>query len=92
LGKDLLQNRRYDEARIILERLAERKDSALSAAADRALAIDSEWRLKNTECALFYTERALSSTYINTSLKTDMLKRRERLKSRAAGLIFTNNS
>jgi hypothetical protein len=61
LGKDMLQNKRYGEARIILEGLAERNDSALSAVADRALAIDSEWRLKDAGCALFHTERALLS-------------------------------
>jgi hypothetical protein len=83
-GKDLLQNKRYGEARIILEGLAERNDSALSAIADRALAIDSEWRLKDAKRALFYTERALTSRYINNSLKTDMLKRRERLNAYAS--------
>jgi uncharacterized protein YprB with RNaseH-like and TPR domain len=84
LGKDLLQNKRYGEARLIFERLAERNDSALSAAADRALAIDSERRLNDTLCAFFYTERALLSTHITNSLKTDMLKRRERLKAHAS--------
>ena len=84
LGKALLRNKRYGEARRILERLAERNDGALSAAADRALAIDSERRLKDVECAFFHTERALLSVHINNSLKTDMLKRRERLKAHAS--------
>jgi uncharacterized protein YprB with RNaseH-like and TPR domain len=93
LGKDLLRNKRYREARHILGRLAERKDTALSAVADRALAIDSEWRLKDAELALFYTERALSSTYTNISLKTDLLKRRERLLRRPSqsGFMFMAN-
>jgi uncharacterized protein YprB with RNaseH-like and TPR domain len=87
LGKALMRSKGYVRARLILGSLAEKKDGVLSVLADRALAIDSEWRLKDFERALFHTERALSTVRINDSLKTDMMKRRERLRHQRGALF-----
>jgi uncharacterized protein YprB with RNaseH-like and TPR domain len=82
VGKILLQNKRYDEARSILENAAQKNCGAISAAADRMLAIDSEWRMRDTELALFYTERTLARSNAGSALIADMQKRRERLNRR----------
>jgi uncharacterized protein YprB with RNaseH-like and TPR domain len=79
LGKSLLQNKRYDEARIVLENAAQKNCGTISAAADRILAIDSEWRIRDTALALFYTERTLARPNAGSTLIADMQRRRERL-------------
>jgi uncharacterized protein YprB with RNaseH-like and TPR domain len=79
LGKCLLQNKRYDAARSILENAAQKNCGAISAAADRMLAIDSEWRMRDAELALFYTERTLARPNTGFTLIADMQRRRERL-------------
>jgi hypothetical protein len=43
------------------------------------LAVDSEWRMRDTELALFYTERALARPNTGAALNAGMQKRRERL-------------
>jgi uncharacterized protein YprB with RNaseH-like and TPR domain len=79
LGKSMMQNKLYDESRALLEKLAQRNDSVIAAAADRLLALDSEWRMRDIERALFYTERTLARSNISAALVSDMQKRRERL-------------
>jgi hypothetical protein len=79
LGKALLQDKRYDEARSILENAAQKNSNAISAAADRMLAIDSEWRMRDAELALFYTERALARPNTGAALSAGLQRRRERL-------------
>lgn len=79
LGKRLLQNKRYDEARSILENAAQKNSGAVSAAADRLLAVDSEWRMRDMELALYYAERTLARPNAGSTLIADTQKRRERL-------------
>jgi uncharacterized protein YprB with RNaseH-like and TPR domain len=79
LGKSMLEDKRYGEGRGTLEKLAQKNNGVLSAAADRTLAIDSEWRMPDTELALFYTERALARPNIGAAFTSDMQRRRERL-------------
>jgi uncharacterized protein YprB with RNaseH-like and TPR domain len=79
LGKDLLREGRSGAAYRLLSSLADRTDTALAAAAARALAIDSEWRLMDIELALHYAEKALPPVCADGALKADSLRRRERL-------------
>jgi uncharacterized protein YprB with RNaseH-like and TPR domain len=56
--------------------------SGLKAAAFRALAVDAEWRRKDPEAALSYTEAALALDCPGEGLRRDLLRRRERLLRR----------
>lgn len=86
LGKDLFKTGRYDKGRAILRHLAELTDTTLAAAANRALAIDSEWRLMNLELALYYTGKMLLMPNIGSALKNDAEKRRARLLRKKSGI------
>jgi uncharacterized protein YprB with RNaseH-like and TPR domain len=80
LSLDLIRGGRTEEGRRRLRSLLKRNlSSALRAAACRTLAIDAEWRLRDRQAALNYTEAALGIDGTRPVMREDLRSRRERL-------------
>jgi uncharacterized protein YprB with RNaseH-like and TPR domain len=78
----LLKAGKYDEGREWLLRTASAEQPPLQAAALRALAIDSEHRLKDAAEALSFTEQGLALLTPESPRREEFERRRLRLKSR----------
>jgi uncharacterized protein YprB with RNaseH-like and TPR domain len=84
MALDLLRRNRYEEGRRLLLDAAEAHNpERIRAAAYRALAVDSEWRLGDAEGALGFVQAALDLEEIRGIVRTELRGRRERLLKKA---------
>jgi uncharacterized protein YprB with RNaseH-like and TPR domain len=80
LGLDLIRDGFAGAGRRRLGALLKRTlPPALRAAACRTLAVDAEWRLRDRQAALEYTEAALGIDGTGPAMREDLRSRRERL-------------
>jgi uncharacterized protein YprB with RNaseH-like and TPR domain len=86
MALDLLRGNRYEEGRrLLLDAARTRNPERIRAAAYRALAIDSEWRLGDAEGALGFVQAALDLKEIRGIVRTELCGRRERLLKKTGG-------
>ena len=89
LAVNYFKNNRSKEGRLLMRKIAEEgdsgSDSGLRAAALKALAIDAEWRLRDSKLALVYTNRALALGGLGEHHQTEMTKRLSRLEKKTGG-------
>ena len=83
-GYDLLKKGFHNDGLSLLKELAEMEISApLKISVLNSLAVDAEWRLKDSIQALNYTDDLLRIESLGDSLRNKLNRRRERLLSKA---------